>query len=68
MGRGETFHLTPVGVLFGEAGGRRGPLLRRRGPARARCTECGSCMTGCRVGAKNMLTENYLYLAEHAGA
>jgi cholesterol oxidase len=25
-------------------------------------------MTGCRGGAKNMLTENYLYLAEHAGA
>jgi cholesterol oxidase len=25
-------------------------------------------MTGCRGGAKNMLTENYLYLAERAGA
>jgi hypothetical protein len=25
-------------------------------------------MTGCRSGAKNMLTENYLYLAERAGA
>ena len=25
-------------------------------------------MTGCRRGAKNMLTENYLYLAERAGA
>jgi cholesterol oxidase len=25
-------------------------------------------MTGCRTGAKNMLTENYLYLAERAGA
>ena len=25
-------------------------------------------MTGCRSGAKNMLTKNYLYLAERAGA
>jgi len=25
-------------------------------------------MTGCRVGAKNTLVKNYLYLAEHAGA
>jgi choline dehydrogenase-like flavoprotein len=26
------------------------------------------CMTGCRHGAKNMVTKNYLYLAEQAGA
>ncbi|GAB2817732.1 GMC family oxidoreductase [Actinoallomurus bryophytorum] len=69
MGRGETFHLTPVGVLFGEAGERvEDPYFGGAGPRRVACTECGSCMTGCRVGAKNMLTENYLYLAEHAGA
>jgi cholesterol oxidase len=74
MGRGETFHLTPVGVLFAEPGvtepGERveDPYFGGAGPRRVTCTECGSCMTGCRVGAKNMLTENYLYLAEHAGA
>jgi cholesterol oxidase len=72
MGRRETFHLTPVGVLFGESGesGERveDPYFGGAGPRRVTCTECGSCMTGCRVGAKNMLTENYLYLAEHAGA
>jgi cholesterol oxidase len=74
MGRGETFHLTPVGVVFGEPG-RTGPgeevedpYFGGAGPRRTTCTECGSCMTGCRAGAKNMLTENYLYLAEHAGA
>ncbi|GAB3961717.1 GMC family oxidoreductase [Actinoallomurus acanthiterrae] len=70
MGRGDTFHLTPVGVLFGEEAGKPvdDPYFGGAGPRRATCTECGSCMTGCRVGAKNMLTENYLYLAEHAGA
>jgi cholesterol oxidase len=69
MGRGETFHRTPVGVLFGEKAGERveDPYFGGAGPRRTTCTECGSCMTGCRAGAKNMLTENYLYLAEHAG-
>ncbi|MFF1716641.1 GMC family oxidoreductase N-terminal domain-containing protein [Streptomyces sp. NPDC058268] len=44
------------------------PYFGGAGPSRRACTECGSCMTGCRVGAKNTLTENYLYLAERAGA
>ena len=69
MDRAGTFHLTPVGVLFDKPGERvADPYFGGAGPARVGCTECGSCMTGCRVGAKNMLTENYLYLAEHAGA
>jgi cholesterol oxidase len=69
MGRGETFHLTPVGVLFGEPGKEvDDPYFGGAGPRRAACTECGACMTGCRQGAKNMLTENYLYLAERGGA
>ena len=38
------------------------------GPARTGCLECGSCMTGCRYGAKNTLLKNYLGLAESAGA
>ncbi|WP_371529117.1 GMC family oxidoreductase [Streptomyces sp. NBC_01283] len=44
------------------------PYFGGAGPSRRACTECGSCMTGCKVGAKNTLTENYLYLAERAGA
>ena len=43
-------------------------LLDNAGPERTGCTECGSCMTGCRVGAKNTLVKNYLYLAEQDGA
>ncbi|MGQ4414245.1 GMC oxidoreductase [Streptomyces sp. SAS_269] len=80
MGVGDTFHLAPVGVFFGDgkdadgtAQGRPGeqvddPYFGGAGPARNACTECGECMTGCRHGAKNTLNENYLYLAEKAGA
>ncbi|MER5225142.1 GMC family oxidoreductase [Streptomyces flaveus] len=80
MGVGDTFHLAPVGVFFGDgedADGRakagpgqqvNDPYFGGVGPARKACTECGECMTGCRHGAKNSLVENYLYLAEKAGA
>ncbi|MCK8677226.1 GMC oxidoreductase [Streptomyces lichenis] len=82
MGVGDTFHLAPVGVFFGDgkdADGAEGvkarpgrevpdPYFGGAGPARRACTECGECMTGCRHGAKNNLTENYLHLAERAGA
>ncbi|WP_024758067.1 GMC family oxidoreductase [Streptomyces exfoliatus] len=80
MGIGDTFHMAPVGVFFGD--GRDGdgtakakpggevadPFFGGAGPSRKACTECGECMTGCRHGAKNTLNENYLYLAEKAGA
>ncbi|MFG2077266.1 FAD-dependent oxidoreductase [Nonomuraea maritima] len=66
MGVAGTFRLAPVGVYFGEDG--VDPYFGGAGPARRGCVECGACMTGCRYGAKNMLTENYLYLAERAGA
>lgn len=80
MGVGDSFHLAPVGVFFGdgedaEDGPRAAPgaavddpYFGGAGPARTACTECGECMTGCRHGAKNTLNENYLYLAERAGA
>ena len=72
MGVGDTFTHTPVGVFFGEPGqaGQRvaDPFFGGAGPERTACTECGSCMTGCRVGGKNTLVKNYLYLAEQAGA
>ena len=31
-----------------------------------KCTGCGACMVGCRVGAKNTLQKNYLWFAERA--
>ncbi|TMQ89650.1 GMC family oxidoreductase [Actinomadura soli] len=70
MGAGDTYHATPVGVFFGERGGEdaEDPYFGGAGPRRTTCTGCGSCMIGCKVGAKNMLTKNYLHLAERAGA
>ncbi|MGO4459738.1 FAD-dependent oxidoreductase [Streptomyces sp. M-16] len=80
MGAGDSFHMAPVGVFFGDGldadGGARvrpgervpDPYFGGAGPSRTSCTECGECMTGCRHGAKNTLNENYLHLAERAGA
>ena len=80
MGVGDTFHMAPVGVFFGDGDDADGtstadpgaevpdPYFGGAGPSRRACTECGECMTGCRHGAKNTLNENYLYLAEKAGA
>jgi choline dehydrogenase-like flavoprotein len=69
MGVGDTFRATPVGVLFGEPGVEvDDPFFGGVGPKRRGCIECGECMTGCRHGAKNTLLQNYLYLAEKAGA
>ncbi len=60
---------TEVGVFFGKAGERvPDPYFGGAGPERVGCTFCGACMTGCRVGAKNTLDRNYLYLAEGLGA
>ncbi|WP_309094883.1 GMC family oxidoreductase [Streptomyces sp.] len=80
MGCGDTFHLAPVGVFFGDGRDADGtvtakpgqevpdPYFGGAGPSRKACAECGECMTGCRHGAKNTLNENYLHLAEKAGA
>jgi cholesterol oxidase len=68
MGREAHFAPTRVGVFFGEPGERApDPYFDGEGPERVGCTFCGACMTGCRVGAKNTLDRNYLYLAEKLG-
>ena len=74
FGKADTYHPTPVGVFFGRNGGQEpgrtvpDPFFGGAGPARTGCIQCGECMTGCRHGAKNTLTTNYLYLAERNGA
>ena len=69
MGVAHTYHPTPVGVFFGEAGKEvDDPYFGGAGPRRTGCIQCGDCMTGCRYGAKNRLDVNYLHLAEGLGA
>jgi cholesterol oxidase len=69
IGRPEHHHPTDVAVFFGKPGVEvDDPYFGGKGPKRVGCTECGGCMTGCRVGAKNTLDRNYLYLAEKLGA
>jgi cholesterol oxidase len=67
--RGEdTFRVHDVGVFFGEEGRTvPDPFFDGEGPERTGCTRCGACMIGCRVGAKNTLDKNYLWLAERLG-
>ncbi len=68
-GLGRTdFRPTDVAIFFGEPGTTvKDPYFGGQGPDRTGCTSCGACMTGCRVGAKNTLDKNYLYLAEQRG-
>lgn len=69
IGRGDHWAPTEVAVFFGEPGKEvADPYFNGEGPPRVGCNFCGACMTGCRVGAKNTLDRNYLYLAERRGA
>ncbi|HEV7173107.1 GMC family oxidoreductase [Pedococcus sp.] len=68
LGVEDTFRKTPTGVFYGMPGRRvPDPYFGGVGPERTGCTECGNCMVGCRVGAKNTLVKNYLALAERLG-
>jgi cholesterol oxidase len=68
----DTHAKTRVGVFYGEPGeeGKEvpDPYFGGEGPARTGCTNCGRCMVGCPVGAKNTLPKNYLWFAERGGA
>ena len=68
-GRGDTFQPSPVGVFFGEPDETvPDPYFEGEGPERTGCNACGGCFIGCRVGSKNTLDLNYLFLAERLGA
>lgn len=68
IGAGESFKPTRVGTYFGEPGREvDDPYFGGEGPRRSGCVHCGSCMIGCRYGAKNTLVKNYLWFAEKLG-
>jgi cholesterol oxidase len=67
-GTPEAFEKPHVAVFMGPPGQRvPDPYFGGQGPERVGCTRCGSCMTGCREGAKNTLDKNYLYFARKHG-
>jgi len=43
------------------------PIVNRQGVLQRGCIDCGDCLSGCNVGAKNTLAMNYLALAKRAG-
>jgi cholesterol oxidase len=68
IGVGDTYRKTPIGVFLGEPGKTvPDPYFGGEGPERTGCTQCGRCMVGCPVGAKNTLVKNYLWMAERRG-
>jgi cholesterol oxidase len=68
IGAGATYQRSRVGVFLGEPGKTvPDPYFGGEGPVRTGCIRCGSCMIGCRYGAKNTLLKNYLWFAERAG-
>ena len=68
FGAEDSYDLAPVGVFFGEPGKTvKDPYFGGEGPDRTGCTRCGSCLVGCRTGAANTLTKNYLWFAEKRG-
>jgi cholesterol oxidase len=68
IGVSDSYRQTRVGVFLGESGVTvADPYFGGDGPDRTGCTRCGSCMVGCRFGAKNTLRKNYLWFAEKLG-
>lgn len=69
IGAGDTYRKTRVGAYLDTPGKTvPDPYFGGEGPARTGCTQCGRCMIGCPVGAKNTLLKNYLWFAERHGA
>lgn len=64
---GAHFEAAALTVTRGPLGSQL-PVLNRQGLVQRACIDCGDCLTGCNVGAKNTLAMNYLPLARSAGA
>lgn len=61
---GGTHGLLPLAVNYDTYDGEPNHV----GVTQYRCTQCGDCVTGCNVGAKNTLPMNYLPFAKQHGA
>ncbi|MFV5440548.1 GMC family oxidoreductase [Acinetobacter oleivorans] len=68
FGCSDGFKRAPTGIFFGEPDKKvPDPYFGGEGPERTGCIRCGACMVGCRVGAVNSLSKNYLWFAEKKG-
>ncbi len=68
IGKEDKYAPTDVAVFFGKPNITvPDPYFDGEGPERTGCNQCGGCMLGCPIGAKNTLDKNYLYLAEKQG-
>ena len=63
----QSYGPVPLGIYFGDEN-TPDPFFDGEGPQRNGCIQCGACLAGCAIGAKNTLDQNYLYLAEKLGA
>ncbi|HVF89086.1 MAG TPA: GMC family oxidoreductase [Blastocatellia bacterium] len=59
---GTEFDLLDIAVNFKFEGPNNWGVQQRK------CINCGDCVSGCNVGAKNTLDTNYLAIAKHGGA
>ncbi|HCJ81997.1 MAG TPA: hypothetical protein DHV50_10895, partial [Erythrobacter sp.] len=58
---GQRFYKTPINVTFEDK-------INKFGVPQPACTNCGDCVSGCNVGAKNTTLMNYLPDAANHGA
>lgn len=63
---GASYEAANLTLTRGATGGL--PIMNRQGMLQRGCIDCGDCLTGCNVGAKNTLMFNYLPLARQSGA
>ncbi len=60
------FDLSPVSVMYDHRHLDQN-MRNRQGMIQRPCTNCGDCITGCNIGAKNTLVYNYLPIAKWNG-
>jgi cholesterol oxidase len=66
---GRPYRRAALGIYFGTPGVEvDDPYFGGAGPTRTGCVGCAGCLIGCPHNAKNMLTANYLHLAQRGGA